>query len=218
MDIDVIYLNGWVALFQFLFCLPLMFPSAAMINLPMDEIWPNFVAGYRCWGGVNTVVEGNDLGLPPDDCAMAPLYVNLYLILNIVYNLLIVIILKHGSANIMWMASTVIVPMSNFAFSLDIMPHHQPMKVADLVGLFVIMIGLVVYRFTALLQSTWAQLTGRLTKEDIERQRITDKYESKIERKQMRFVVSFGSYLMSPPISILDVSVCCMWCVGFESN
>ena len=172
-----------------------MFPSAALINLPQDEIWPNFVAGYRCWGGVNTVVEGNDLGLPPDDCAMAPLYVNLYLILNIVYNLLIVIILKHGSANIMWMASTVIVPMSNFAFSLDIIPHHQPMKVADLLGLLVIMIGLVVYRFTALLLSTWAQLTGRMSKEDIERQRITDKYESKLERKQMRYVVSIYIYM-----------------------
>ena len=59
---------------------------------------------------------------------MAPLYVNIYLALNIVFNFLIVIILKHGSANILWMASTVIVPLSNVAFSMKFMPGSQPLK------------------------------------------------------------------------------------------
>ena len=59
-----------------------------------------------------------------------------------------IVILKHGSSNILWLASTVIVPLSNVAFSLDIMPGHKPMKPIDVVSLCVIMAGLVVYRFT----------------------------------------------------------------------
>ena len=105
MEIDVVYLNGWVAVFQSLFAIPLLFPSASVINLPYDQIYPMLRAGMLCWMGVNTILPGNDLNLPPDDCAWGPLFVNSYLVFNIVYNLLIIVILKHGSANIMWMVS-----------------------------------------------------------------------------------------------------------------
>ncbi len=44
------------------------------------------------------------------------------------------------------MASTVIVPLSNVAFSLDFMPGHKPLQKMDIVGLFVIMFGLILYR------------------------------------------------------------------------
>jgi hypothetical protein len=110
-EIDVVYLNGWVAVYQFLFSIPLCVPSAAVINMAVTDILPNLWGGFYCWLGINTIDAGNPQGLPPDDCSTAPVFYNLYLAFNIVFNILIVVILKHGSANIMWMASTVIVPL-----------------------------------------------------------------------------------------------------------
>ena len=104
-EIDVVYLNGWVAIFQTLFAIPLIFPSAAVISLPFQDILPNMQGGLNCWMGANTIEKDNLMNLPADECAYGPLFTNLYLIFNVVYNLLIIVILKHGSANIMWMVS-----------------------------------------------------------------------------------------------------------------
>jgi drug/metabolite transporter (DMT)-like permease len=148
-EIDIVYLNGWVAVFQFLIALPLCLPTAQIQNLPIAEIWPNMVDGMKCWLGINSITEDNNPhNLPLDDCSSAPLFVTVYLFFNVVFNFLIVVILKLGSANIMFMASTVIVPLSNVAFSLDFMPGHQPLRFWDIIGLLVIMFGLVIYRFS----------------------------------------------------------------------
>lgn len=182
------YLNGWVAIFQFAVAIPLMLPSAGMIGLSADQIIPNLIGGYNCYMGVNTILEGNEQGIAPDDCAMSPLFVNSYLIFNVVYNLLIIVILKHGSANIMWMASTVIVPLSNVAFSMKWMPHHKPMQISDILGLVIIMTGLIIYRFFGTLQSMWAEWTGKLSKEQIQQKKLEKIIGAKIERKQTKFI------------------------------
>jgi drug/metabolite transporter (DMT)-like permease len=154
-EIDVVYLNGWVAIFQFLIAIPLCVPSAQVINMSVNEIIPNIVGGAYCWMGINTITENDDM-VKADSCSQAPLFVTTYLVFNVVYNILIVVILKHGSANILWMASTAIVPLSNVAFSLNIMPGHQPLKIWDIIGLFVIMFGLVLYRFMNSITSCFA--------------------------------------------------------------
>ena len=119
-EIDVVYLNGWVAVYQFLFSLPLCIPSSAVIGMGLTEIMPNLWGGAKCWVGINTVMAGNAKGLPADDCSAAPLFYNFYLAFNVVFNILIVVILKHGSANIMWMASTVIVSYSTNSPSVEL--------------------------------------------------------------------------------------------------
>ena len=43
LEIDIIYLNGWVAVFQSLFAIPLCLPSSLVINLPFNEIMPNMI-------------------------------------------------------------------------------------------------------------------------------------------------------------------------------
>lgn len=174
VDIDVVYLNGWVSVYQFLIALPLCIPSSQVINMPVSAILPNLWGGMLCWMGINsvtaqTVQSGSLVSL--DDCSTAPLYVSTYLVFNIVFNILIVVILKHGSANIMWMASTVIVPLSNLAFSMDFMPGHKALNSFDIVGLVVIMLGLVLYRFSEKLLSLWARWTSdesQLVDEELE--------------------------------------------------
>ena len=66
---------------------------------------------------------------------------------NFLYNLLILLILKYGSANLLWLALTLMVPLGNVAFTLDFMPQSQTLHATDIVGLVVICTGLGIYRF-----------------------------------------------------------------------
>lgn len=181
VDIDVVYLNGWVAIYQFIIALPLCIPSSQVINIPISGILPNLWGGLLCWVGINSS--------PLDDCSTAPVYVTTFLFFNVVFNILIVVILKHGSANIMWMASTVIVPLSNVVFSLDFMPGHKPLTTFDLMGLFVIMAGLVIYRFSAQILSLWERLIdGKKSEADEEEERRAQIVGRKAESKQAKYL------------------------------
>lgn len=190
MDIDVVYLNGWVAIYQFLIALPLCIPSSQVINMPVAAILPNLWGGMLCWMGINSItaqtVQYGSI-VPLDDCSTAPLYVSTYLLFNIVFNILIVVILKHGSANIMWMASTVIVPLSNLAFSMDFMPGHKALNSFDIAGLFVIMLGLVLYRFSDKILTVWARWTGGEVPDEEEEERSA-LVRTKAESRQTKYV------------------------------
>jgi len=187
-EIDVVYLNGWVAIFQFLIAIPLCVPSAQVINMSIDEIIPNLKGGLLCWMGINSITEDDDM-VRADNCSQAPLFVSTYLVFNVVYNILIVVILKHGSANILWMASTAIVPLSNVAFSLKIMPGHQPLKIWDIIGLFVIMFGLVLYRFMNSITTCLEKISGKVLPYDDESSlRTVRAITKKAESKQTKYV------------------------------
>lgn len=145
-DIDPIFLNGWVALFQLLFSFPLSVPAGMTSAPPVTpaELPKNIWDGIKCYLGTGTI----DSGCHPDDkCHEAPLYVNVFLVFNVCFNILIVYILKFGSANVLFMASTVMVPIGNLAFALPFMPGSTPLKDSDIAGLMVILFGLVTYRF-----------------------------------------------------------------------
>jgi hypothetical protein len=137
--------------------------------------------------GINTILEAQG-SQRVDQCEMAPLYVWIFLAFNVVYNVLIVVILKLGSANIMWMASTVIVPLSNVVFSLHFVPNHRNMQPGDIAGLFVIMIGLVVYRFMAPVQAMWRRMTGSMTAEELAKAKAERKIAAQTERRTARYV------------------------------
>ena len=192
MEIDVIYLNGWVAVFQFLMSIPLIWPSSWAIGLSMSDIYPNMIGGFWCWLGVNTITEDNFKhygGMPIDHCEMSPMYVNLYLFFNVVFNILIVVILKHGSSNILWLSSTIIVPMSNIAFSMKIMPGHQDLTGYDIVGLAVIMKGLIIYRFWPTMASLLNKINPCHDADDEFDDEIVAGTESRrIEKKQARYI------------------------------
>jgi hypothetical protein len=199
-EIDIMYLNGWVAIFQFLIAIPLCWPSSAVQNIPSDQIMPNIYDGMKCWMGINSVTaEHNPLDLPLDDCSTAPLFVTTYLFFNVVYNFLIIVILKHGSANIMWMASTVIVPLSNVAFSMKFMPGSQPLRFWDLIGLVVIMLGLVIYRFNASLLAFWAKYRGETeSTADEEAEQRARAIAKTVESRQIKYLgINQTEYLQS---------------------
>lgn len=82
---------SWVAIFQFLVCLPLAVPAAlagtpavSPLALPRN-LWD----GWLCYLGYNSVVMGEH----PDRCwPGGPLYVSLYLVANINFNILIIMV------------------------------------------------------------------------------------------------------------------------------
>jgi len=172
-DVGVVYLNGWVAVFQSLLAIPLAIPSAWATHVPLSELPYNVRDGFLCLAGINSIVDlpdddswwrhhgdpyrndtrGYDLLNPADAlskradaCEMAPYYVPCYMFFNLFYNILTIVILKKGSSNLLYLGSTVLVPISNAMFSLKIMPGHQPLHRSDIEGLGVIMLGLLLYR------------------------------------------------------------------------
>jgi drug/metabolite transporter (DMT)-like permease len=147
-DLDPVYLNGWIAVFQFCFSLVLAFPagmssspSVQPLDLPKN-VWD----GIRCYMGHGTV----ETGCHPDSmCSFhAALFVNVCLICNLFYSFFMMFVLKYGSSDLLFLALTVMVPIGNIAFALPFMPESQPMHASDLVALAVIMSGLVLYRFS----------------------------------------------------------------------
>jgi len=146
-DLDPIYMNGWIAVFQFFFSLVLAVPAGLASSpsiLPAD-LPRNMYQGLLCYLGIGTI----EIGCHPDSmCSShAALYVNLSLLMNCIYCLLMMYILKFGSASLLYLALTAMVPIGNLAFALPFMPQTTTFHLSDLLGLGVIMSGLVLYRF-----------------------------------------------------------------------
>jgi len=152
-ELDPIYLNGWIAVFQLLFSLALCVPASMATDPPVQipDLPQNMLDGLRCYVGINSnTCDGNDDSCEADNCnPAAPEFVTVYLFFNQLYNLLIILILKYGSANLLFMAFTLMVPLGNVAFTLPFVPGHQPLQVTDILGLIIICIGLGCYRFAS---------------------------------------------------------------------
>lgn len=142
-ELDPVYMNGWIAVYQLLASFPLLLPSAPASNVEIPVLGTNLWDGARCLAQKNSIEGGSH----PDDCAMAPIYVSIYLVFNITYNILIILILKYGSANVLWLAMTITVPVVNLSFAFSFMPNRTHISWEDIVGLVLIMAGLVTYRF-----------------------------------------------------------------------
>lgn len=103
------YLNGMIAVFQLAFSLILCVPSSLASDppVPIPELPQNLYNGLKCFVGISskTCKDDEDDGeCYEDKCnPNAPTFVTCYLIFNQLYNLLILLILKYGSANILWM-------------------------------------------------------------------------------------------------------------------
>jgi hypothetical protein len=142
--IDPIFLNGWVAWYQFLFSFPLTIPAGMATGVLPSQLPANIWDGIKCYLGVSTITGGCH---PDDLCSESPLYVNIFLVFNVAFNILLVFVLKFGSANVLFMAATIMVPIGNLAFALPFIPGSMPLHDSDIAGLIVILLGLVTYRF-----------------------------------------------------------------------
>eukprot|EP00761_Pharyngomonas_kirbyi_P003391 gb/GECH01003395.1/.p1 GENE.gb/GECH01003395.1/~~gb/GECH01003395.1/.p1 ORF type:complete len:454 (+),score=87.03 gb/GECH01003395.1/:1-1362(+) len=140
VSMDVFYLASWVAFFQFLVGIPLAIPSAPAQGTSIKEIPESLAQGFLCW------LIGRNSN-PGDHCKLALAFNATYMTFNVMYNFLLLSVLKKGSAALMFIASAVVIPAANIIFALPFLgPYRAPLHWEDIVGLFVILAGLILYR------------------------------------------------------------------------
>ena len=142
-DLDPILVNGWVALFQFLFSIPLAIPAGLVSSPPVSPfgLFQNWSQGFHClFQQMNSI----DYGCHPDHCSEAVVWVHLGLLSAIVYTVSLLFILKFGSASILYVGLTVMVPLGHLVFAM-----HSPSTIVleNVLGLVILLAGLIMYRF-----------------------------------------------------------------------
>lgn len=127
-DLDAVFLNGRIAVFQLLFSIPLALPLAAVSAPPVDpgDLPGNLADGLRCVGGrdAETCADGLE-GCAVDNCwPRAPTFVSMYIVVNVAYNILVILMLKYGDANLLWLAMTLLVPLSTVSYASPNGDYH----------------------------------------------------------------------------------------------
>ncbi len=214
-DIDVIYLNGWVSVYQSLSAVLFAIPSAWAMGMELGSLPGNMYHGFLCFLGQNTEVGTNMLDTmmmtlmndrnitafstdSSDDiessptaasCSMAPFFVSSYLAFNMMLNVVLIIILKYGSANVLFLASTVMLPIGNVVFSLKFVPGHQNLMPTDVMGLFCILLGLFLYRFARTVMNKLRRaLAGGVTSEEVAVEGTADRAARAATKESVRYI------------------------------
>ena len=152
-DLDPIFLNGWIVIFQTFYSLILMAP-AGLVSSPVvrpSELWENLLDGFKCYAyGVGSIETGCH---PDSDCEDAAFYFNSALIINTAYVLSMMAVIRMGSTALLFLALTIMVPLGNLAFAVpsSFVPASAQTTIhfSDFIGLVVIIGGIMLYRFTS---------------------------------------------------------------------
>jgi drug/metabolite transporter (DMT)-like permease len=143
VELDPIFINGWVSLFQFvggmLLVVPAGFASSPKVK-PLD-LPENWAQATECLFTQNNSIES---GCHPDECSQAALWVHLGLLSSVCFTVSMILVLKYGSASLLYLGLTLTVPMGHLVFSLH---DSSDTHVADVVGLIVLVAGLLLFRF-----------------------------------------------------------------------
>jgi len=149
----------WVGFFQtvisFVFLPFNSLPFLGSQALPLNELPKALFDGAKCFVGVNSIVHNCYLyypihGLSPcDSCEGAWITVTIYMIINILFNVFAILMIREGSASLYIILMTLRLPLGNMMFYMSwIMgDDQQPFDPHDISGLLVILIGLVIYRY-----------------------------------------------------------------------
>jgi len=139
------YMNAWTGFFQFFLGLASA-PLAILLepSLSIDTLIPHMINGFKCF-----LLEQDTL--PSDNCTAhwgARLTVLLYMAINIIYNILLLLVLKHGSATLLYISSTVMVPTVSLCQTMTFLlgPSAHPLSPYNIAGLLAILTGLLTYR------------------------------------------------------------------------
>eukprot|EP01113_Clastostelium_recurvatum_P037920 TRINITY_DN5599_c0_g2_i1.p1 TRINITY_DN5599_c0_g2~~TRINITY_DN5599_c0_g2_i1.p1 ORF type:complete len:469 (-),score=89.32 TRINITY_DN5599_c0_g2_i1:56-1462(-) len=146
--VHIAYMLAWSTLWQFVTIIMLApvagipkFGTTTFSNLPRHE-----VAGVLCFFDVPSF----DAGQCPDvcNCHKAWIYVTSFTVAYILQNFANLGLVKYGNATFSFVAATVSMPLTAFAFSLNIIMGDQAEAFAKLnyVALSILLVGVVLYR------------------------------------------------------------------------
>jgi len=160
-DLDVNVIQFWVASFQVLANMAAM-PIYTMDVLgpqkvPLKDMMRATLGGNRClFLREDQIVEQCGLAgeRSCDHCETAWTAVLGYAFFNLSYNIFMMLVIKHGSAALSFMVSTLRLPLSAIAFSCPLImgAHTVQPGMSDFVSLAVILSGLITYRYGGQLQ------------------------------------------------------------------
>ena len=152
--LDTTYLNYWIAFFQSLIGIPMVLPSSLVSGIAIKDIPKNTLDGFLCIWGHNSIMNSetqvNHTDITPnrpDNCKYSPAYINIYIVFNFVYNIFLISTIKNKGSNSLWIALTVIVPLSQIVLWIPGTPGHTMPSVTDVLGFFIVLAGLLIYRF-----------------------------------------------------------------------
>eukprot|EP00929_Paragymnodinium_shiwhaense_P049254 TRINITY_DN24857_c0_g1_i1.p1 TRINITY_DN24857_c0_g1~~TRINITY_DN24857_c0_g1_i1.p1 ORF type:complete len:492 (-),score=76.76 TRINITY_DN24857_c0_g1_i1:257-1732(-) len=154
-DLDVNNLQFWVGLVQVFTnfaCMPVY--TMKMLGpqrVALSDMLVSTVGGSRClFFGENQVFLNCDFdGMKAcDHCPDAWLPVSLYMLFNFAYNIFTMLVIKHGSAALCFLAATLRMPLSSVAFSSPLIMGSSavPLKGQDVFVLVMLLLGLCLYR------------------------------------------------------------------------
>mmetsp|Transcript_25958 Transcript_25958/g.72455 ORF Transcript_25958/g.72455 Transcript_25958/m.72455 type:complete len:548 (+) Transcript_25958:139-1782(+) len=154
-DLDPNVLQFWVTVFQAvvnflgmpIYALDVLGPQ----QVPFSRMPTLVVGGTKClYFRENQVVEhcGFPGGRPCDTCDDAWVSVLGYVCFNLGLNIFTLLVIKHGSAALMFLVATMRMPLSSVAFSSTLIMGAEAVQptVGDYMSLVVILVGLVCYR------------------------------------------------------------------------
>ena len=150
-SVDAIYLNNWITMFKTIYSVPLSIPAgyASSPVVTFSDLPTNFYQGLLCFLGKGTITTGCH---PDVYCASyGPILTILFVFVFFTYSALVILLLNYTSTNVMFLALTLMVPLSNLIFAMPIIPSflggQNVLRKSDVIGLFFIMAGLLFYRF-----------------------------------------------------------------------
>jgi len=160
VDMDVWYLQFWDVVYQS-FIGTMLFPANFVLPPPAQVVWKDIPSAMKnggiCLSGHNVKVPPNcgfDANHPCDHCENAWVVLGIYMTINVIYNVFILLVIKHGSATILSIAQTIRLPLTSIAFSMNWIMGNQKETFSQfsLYGLFIILAGLSAFRAGSLMK------------------------------------------------------------------
>ncbi len=100
--------------------------------------------------GINTITQADNstmIDVDVDNCKSSLWLVNLFIVFNFIYNIYLILVLKKENNSLMWLALTLVVPMSQIVLWIPGVPRHSQFSIFDLLGLIIILAGMLIYYF-----------------------------------------------------------------------
>jgi hypothetical protein len=133
--VTTVYVSVWQELLGFCF-LPLLTLNF-MGGLKPSELPAQLTEGFECFAEIG----------PDDECSGAFWIFMGYVVINFGYNVLLLLITKHGSAVLLVITNALSLPVTNIAFTLPAVmgKNTEPFTLPDLFGLILVCVGFLTY-------------------------------------------------------------------------
>ena len=105
----------------------------------MREIPSQLHYGFQCFLGNNSQ--------PGDDCSYSFYTMMAYVAVNFFFNIIQLLVTKHGSASLVVVTSALALPLTNICFSIEFIMGKdvEPFSTNNLIALVVVVIGFLLY-------------------------------------------------------------------------